>query len=222
MNAQMDDAALRGELGNPGALAHAERRAKAAIDAARARGRLALGALAAIHAHAVATLDRQRPQPNPQTPAEVEAVTAFSVARLRHADAAQAAFAWLATLSDHLLGPIILATGEDRPVATRALCQQHEVWQGWCGSFDAHCAAIDAANTARFADQHAASLAAAPARALAAAEATGAVLTLDADGTTVRAKPPHLVPAEVRAAIREHKAAVVAILAERAVAEVIA
>ena len=222
MHNETDYAALRAELAHPGALEHAERRAKAAMDAARARGRLAIGNMAAIHEHAVATLTRQRPQPNPQSLAEVALVAAFNVARLRHAIASHAAFQWLAGLSDQLLAPASVATGEDRPKATRALCQQHEAWAAWSAAFDAECARIDEANARSAAASAAAFRAAAPAKALAAAEADGVVLKLDAAGENITAPAAHNISEAVLTELRQHKAAVLALLAKRAARVVVA
>ena len=227
MHDQTDDAALRAELASPGALEHAMTLALKATDAARGRGRLSLGNLGDIHKHALAQLTRHRPHPmilaNAQTPADRETVDEYRVACFLHAHATQDAMTWLATLSDQLLGPIAAADcGAARVPATRSLCQAHPVWQSWCASYDAECARIDAANAATVAAQHAAYLAEAPARALAAAEATGATLALTADGTSIRAERGHLIPADVRAQLVEHKAAAVALLAEREAAEVIA
>ena len=226
MHEQMNETSLRAEIAHPGNLAHAERRAAAALDAARARGRLATGNIDAIYKYAVDTLARQRPPlailTNPQTPAEREAVDAYSVARLRFALEMQAAMGWLATLSDTLLGAITVATGEDRPKATRALCQQHEVWAAWSDSFYAECARIDEVNARNAAASAAAYMAAQPANALAAAEATGIVLKLDAAGENIIAPAAHNLSEAVLAELVEHKAAVVAILAARVATKVIA
>ncbi|WP_428490122.1 hypothetical protein [Rhodopila sp.] len=218
----MDDAALRAELANPGALPHAERRAKAAVDASRARGRLA-GQLDAIYQHAVATLDRSRPHPMaPQTHTEAEVAMAHSVARLWMAYAVTDAFGWLASQPDQVIGPVLAATGENRPAAARALCQRHQTWAAWSDSFDERCRQIDAANARQAADQHAAFRAAAPATAVAAAELTGIVLTLDKAGTSILAPAGHAIPEAVLADLAEYKPGVIAHLTARAATVIVA
>ncbi len=219
-----DDNDLRAELNQAGSVARAEQQAEHATRQA-AIHRPWTAAFAFLLQHQRTALARQVPprfvggSPADETAAKERAVQ-FAISRLRLAKETVAAFGELANLSlerQRQFAESASRGGQELLDMVREIASEHPVLAKWSAEQKTWSDRIDATTAAAAASQHAAWLSEAPARAIAAAEAGGAVLSLDRTGHIV-APAAHAMTADTLQGLREHKEAVVAILAARAAA----